>query len=577
LAEYHNPQNQPGIERRMLFFGALVIIVLLLAEFFYRPPKPPPPAPQPSPSQTQSAVAPSVAKPAERVPVPVGTKQASSAAETVIENELYRITFTNRGGQVKSWILKQYQDDHGKPLDLVNPFAVAKVGFPLSLWTYDEGLRKKLSEALYVAEVQGRGGDNTYSAPATITFEYSDQQIQVRKQFKFDHSYVIELEVSATSSGAGVPVYAAWPGGFGDQTVQGSFAHSRISYQSGNEIKHLEPKKVSGGNTLQGPFFWAGATDQYFGALFLPRNPDGAALVTLHDTISVPPDRNKPDAKEVDHVPILGAAVGEAGGVTRDRLYVGPKSLEILKSVSAENGPDLSGAVDFGIFGVFARWLFLGLKWIHSTLHVNWGWAIAIATVLINLALLPLRITSMKASLKMQRIQPQMDDIRKKYEKYSMRDPRKQEMNKEIWDLQRREGVNMWAGCLPMLPQIPFLYAFYVVLVNAIELRHAGWLWIRDLSAPDPYHLLPLATVATMMGLQYISPSAGMDPAQRRMMNIMLPIMFGWFTWTVASGLALYWTIGNVVFFIQQYVMNRTELGREIREIQEKRARKKNK
>jgi YidC/Oxa1 family membrane protein insertase len=177
----------------------------------------------------------------------------------------------------------------------------------------------------------------------------------------------------------------------------------------------------------------------------------------------------------------------------------------------------------------------------------------------------------------MQRIQPQMEEIKKKYEKYSMRDPRKQEMQKEIWDLQRREGVNMLGGCLPMLPQIPFLYAFYVVLVNAIELRQAGWLWIRDLSSPDPYHLLPLATIVTMMSLQHITPTAGMDPAQRRMMNIMMPIMFGWFTWTVASGLALYWTIGNVVFFVQQYVMNQTKLGREIREMQEKRARKKNK
>src|SRR5262249_13292286 len=211
--------------------------------------------------------------------------------------------------QVISWILKQYTDDHNKPLDLVNPYATAKGGFPLSLWTYDEGLGKKLADALYVVNVQGQGAGNSYSAPATITFEYSDQQTQVRKQFKFDHSYVIEVAASATNNEATVPAYPAWPGGFGDQTALASYQHSRVSFKTGNEVKHLEPKAVSGGNTLHGPFSWAGATDQYFGALFLPGDPDRAVLVTLHDTISVPRDRNKPEAKEVDHVPILGAAV----------------------------------------------------------------------------------------------------------------------------------------------------------------------------------------------------------------------------------------------------------------------------
>ncbi|MCI0350535.1 MAG: membrane protein insertase YidC [Acidobacteriales bacterium] len=560
----------------MLFFGALVIIVLLLADFFYRPPKPPP-ATEQHPAAAQSTPATAAAKPSEPATPAPAAKQASAEEEIVIENDLYRITFTNRGGHVKSWILKQYQDDHQKPLDLVNPFAAPTVGFPLSLWTYDEGLRKKLSDALYAADVQGRSAGNVYSAPATITFEYADQQTQIRKQFKFDHSYVIEVEASARNNGGSVQAYPAWPGGFGDQTVKGSYLLNHVSYQSPDKVKHLDSGKVSGGATLPGPFYWAGTSDQYFGALFMPRNPPPSAMVTLHGSISIPRDRNKPDAKEADQVPVLGAAVGDTSGLTRERLYVGPKSLEVLKSVRTEGGTDLTGAVDFGFFGIFARWLFLALKWIHHTLHVNWGWAIAVATILINLAVLPLRIKSMQTSLKMQRIQPQMEEIKKKYEKYSMRDPRKQEMQKEIWELQRSEGVNMLGGCLPMLPQIPLLYAFYVVLVSAIELRHAGWLWIKDLSSPDPFHILPLLTVVTMMGLQHITPTAGLDPAQRRMMNIMMPIMFGWFTWTVASGLALYWTIGNVVFFVQQYVMNHTKLGREIREMQEKRARKKNK
>jgi YidC/Oxa1 family membrane protein insertase len=149
-------------------------------------------------------------------------------------------------------------------------------------------------------------------------------------------------------------------------------------------------------------------------------------------------------------------------------------------------------------------------------------------------------------------------------------------MQKEIWALQKQEGVSMTSGCLPMLLQLPFLWAFYSMLANTIELRQAGWLWIHDLSAADPWHILPMATIITMLWLQQMTPQAGMDPAQRRMMNIMMPIMFGAFTWTVGAGLALYWSVSNVINGAQQFAMNRTSLGREIREIQEKRARKRN-
>ena len=155
-----------------------------------------------------------------------------------------------------------------------------------------------------------------------------------------------------------------------------------------------------------------------------------------------------------------------------------------------------------------------------------------------------------------------------------MRDPRKQEMQQEIWALQKKEGVNPIGGCLPMLLQLPIIYAFYAVLANTIELRHAGWLWIRDLSSPDPWHLLPIITIVTMLWLQHMTPQAGMDPAQRRMMNVMMPVMFGFFTWAVSAGLALYWTISNVISLGQQYVINRSHLGREIQELQAKRARK---
>ncbi len=222
-------------------------------------------------------------------------------------------------------------------------------------------------------------------------------------------------------------------------------------------------------------------------------------------------------------------------------MYVGPKSLPDLESVNIPGltgaEPDLRALVDFGWLGVIARPLFLWLKWTYNHIVPNWGWAIVIQTVIINLALLPLRISQMKSMLKMQKIQPQVKSIQEKYKKYSLRDPRKAPMNEEIQALYKKEGVNPVGGCLPMVIQMPFLFAYYRMLGVAIDLRHAPWLWIRDLSAPDPWHLLPIAVILTMLVMQRTTPQAGMDPAQQKMMNVMMPVMLGVISWNLAAGL----------------------------------------
>ena len=191
------------------------------------------------------------------------------------------------------------------------------------------------------------------------------------------------------------------------------------------------------------------------------------------------------------------------------------------------------------------------------------------------MAMLPTRVKMMKSSLKMQRIQPEMNAIKEKYKKYKANDPRKAEMNKEIFDLQKREGVNMFGSCLPMLIQYPLLYGFYRMLGDVIELRQAHWYWLHNLAAPDPLHILPIFFIVTMFLVQYLTPSPGMDPAQQKMMAYMMPIFFGFMTWSLSSGLTLYWAASNVINVIQQAIMNRTGLGREMREIAVKRAAKK--
>ena len=172
-----------------------------------------------------------------------------------------------------------------------------------------------------------------------------------------------------------------------------------------------------------------------------------------------------------------------ASGTTHERLFVGPKAIEVLESVRSNtapgqmDGPDLRDVVDFGFFHIVARPLFLWLRWTHQHMVQNWGVAIIILTIIINLALLPLRITSMKSALKMQKLQPQMKAIQEKYKKYPMRDPKRQEMNAEIGELYKREGVNPAGGCLPLLIQMPFLCAFYpcwVALSSSVRLRFSG-------------------------------------------------------------------------------------------------------
>jgi YidC/Oxa1 family membrane protein insertase len=573
LAEFQNPQQEPGTERRLLLVFALTLLIILasqplLKKYGPKPQEAPRPTEQSAPVNSQPTQAPSSAT--VLPPPPAGSKQASTESTTVIENDLYRITFSNRGAQVKSWVLKAFKDDAGQPLDLVNNTAAEKYGYPLSLWAYDETLRNKLNSALYAPSATGNA-----SAPADLTFEYSDSDLAIRKIFHFDHTYVVRVDSTVSVKGTIVTALPVWPAGFGDETSPTLYAASRIEYQNGGDIERLAIKKVVGGSTVRGPFNWAGVSDQYFAAVFLPEDQHNAALVTLRNPLDNPQDAKHP-------LEVLGAAVGQIGAPTIQRLYVGPKALDVLEKVpvaglSGSSEPDLRKLVDFGWLGYIARPLFLWLKWTHDHMVANWGWAIVIQTLIISLLLSPLRFMQQKSALEMQRVAPHIKSIQEKYKKYSMRDPRKQAMNEEIAAVYKEHGVNPAAGCLPLLIQMPFLFAYYRMLGVALDLRFAHWLWIKDLSAFDPYYILPIFLVASMFIMQRMTPMTGMDPSQQKMMMIVMPIMMGFIFRYLAAGLNLYYAESNLISMIQQAVMNRTKTGQEIRRLNEKRARKKDK
>ncbi len=502
--------------------------------------------------------------------------QATAESTTVVENEVYKITFSNRGAQAVSWVLKRYKDNEGKPLDLVHEGAAKLYGYPLSLYTYDVNLTRTLSQALFVPSATG-----DLQAPQSLSFSYEANGLKVTKAFSFGADYVVHADTLVTRNGIPVAATLAWPAGLGDMETAQAYAGATIDTMANGKEDHTAFKKVTGGATLNGPFDWAGTADQYFGAVFLPDRPADAALVTLHNEIDVNKVQRRvgqgAPAKGTLMVPVLGAALGDRNGHVQTRIFAGPKAVPVLKAVDSTTGHSLEPMLDFGFWGVIGKWLFEGLQFTYAHIAHSWGWAIILFTLAINLVLLPLRIKSMAAALKMQRIQPQIDAIKKKHGNPGPTDPKAAEMNQEVMAFQKAQGVSMFGGCVPTLVQLPLLFAFFTMMTKVVELRQAHFWWLPDLSSADPYHVLPIVMVLTSFAVQYFTPMPGQDPQQQKMMAFMMPAVSGYMTWNYASGLALYWNVGNLIMIIQQQVMNRTTLGREMRELQLERARKKEK
>ena len=577
---------------------ALLAVFVVLGVMQYFMPKPQPPqdkgvqqqqsqsqqAPTPAAAPTSSSTPVAAKSPAPALKVPV--KAATAEVESVLETPSYRITFTNRGASVKSWLLTEkekfkdgtekykYTDDNGKPFDLVNSTVASQLGNPLSFFAYDKDLEKKLNESLYV------GGAASGSTSGALIYEFSDGEVNVRKIFRPDKDNILGVETEVLRNGARVAAFPKWASGLGDQMAPASYTKSRVDYQQGSTLERKDPtsggilrskKWIVGGDTVPGPLDWGATADQYFAVAFLPDSPKDSTLVTLNSQAEVPKNPDKPNEGK-DKANVVGLAFGNTAGPTHVRLFAGAKAVDTLESIQSHpGGPDLRGIYDFGTFSFIARPLFLWLKWTYEHWINNWGWAIAFLTLVITMALLPLRVSSMKSSLKMQKIQPQMKLIQEKYKRYSLTDPRRADMQKEMQALYKKEGVNPVGGCFPLLLQLPFLYAFYAMLNNAIELRQANWLWVHDLSMPDPWHLLPIIIIVAMFVQQRSAPQGGMDPAQQKMMAFMGPLMFGAFSWSMPAGLSIYLALSTLLGWAQQIFINRSELGQQVKKTIEKR------
>ena len=602
MAEIRNPNIQtPGTPggsgggggdmRSTIGFAVLLLVVLLGYQYFFKPkPATETPATQTQSQTQQPAVAQAGAVQASQPGAANGTVTPTVAAsletQTTVENEQYKIVFTNRGAQVKQWILKKYKDTSGKPLDMVQQQAAAEFGFPLSLYTYEPALTSQVNQALYQVTVDGAQPSATgvVLAPTTVTFHYAGNGVDVLKTFRFDASYAISAEAQVLRNGASVRSLLQWPAGLGDmeEFLPSSTTRAQVptpsffSWSIDGKQDYEAAAKVSGNATLDQPYAYAAITDLYFAAAFLPEDPAHTTIVTLHNAIEIPGDLSNPNSQKKP-ANVLGVAVGDTSGYTKVRLFAGPKAMDVLASIHATaadgkpSGQSLQPLIQFGWMTILATPLYWVLRYLNEHGVPNWGWDIIIVTIVFNLLMLPTRLMMMKSSLKMMRIQPKVDAIKRKYANLKATDPKRAEMNTEMMELYKTENVNMYGSCLPMLIQMPLFFAYYRVLANVIELRQAQWYWLHDLSVADPLHILPILIIASMFLVQFITPSPGMDPNQRRMMAIMMPVIFGFSMWHFASGLALYWGTGNLINLGIQLTINRSKMGQEMHAIAAKR------
>lgn len=622
MAEFSNPNLQGqgggrgsgGDSSSLMVFAFLFVVILLGYQFFFKPNQPATTAPAPqSQSQNQPQSAPlaagqagtaeQAAQPqlaAVSAPAPPAAPSitASMVTETTIENENYKIVFTNQGAQVKHWILKKYNNSAGKPLDMVQPDAAARFGLPLSLYTYEPALNEELNhQALYQLTVSGAQPSATGLAevPATsaLTFHYAMGGLDVVKTFRFDASYVVTVEAQVTRNGAPVRALVQWPAGLGDMEefnqvsisnlIVPVSASSIFAWSLDGKQDSTKAKSVSGNATLDLPYEYAAVTDLYFAAAFLPDAPERATTVTLHNSIELA-IANSDSNSQRKPADVIGLAVGDQSGSTRLRLFAGPKETALLKSIHTTGaggkptGPSLEPLIQYTWLAFIAKPIYYALRYLRGLLgpgDYNWGWAIIIVTFIINLCMLPTRYLMLKSSFKMMRIQDKVTALKKRYEHLKVTDPKRAEMNNEMADLYKSEGINPYGSCLPMLIQMPILYGIYRVLANAVELRQAHWYWLPDLSSPDPLHILPILIILGMFLTQYITPSPGMDRSQQRMMAIMMPAMFGFMMWNLPSGLSLYWGTGNIINLAMQLGINQTHMGREMHAKAAQRAAKK--
>ena len=548
------------MQNRMILAIALSIAVLLGYQYFYTAPTQPTGvapagkdnAPLPAPAAGQAGGAP-VAPPAAAAPVGLPPRTAAPARQITVKTPLYAATIDTAGGGISSFLLAEYKDapgPGGKPLDIVGSKTIRPI--PLSLYL-DEFRPPLPSPPVFSSEAPGTvellAGDKR---SVLLTWESASGMRLTREYVFAGDRYEFEVRVQAVN-GSKEPV-AVRPGLELSQVFLGELAgdsytfHGVVVDTAKGGIKQYDLKDVGKGKVEKAPARWTAADAKYFSWIVLPEREwtveraapvgESGVQVSLADT----------------------AATLQPGDMVRSsaRVFAGPKRSDILGSVG-KNVPDL---IDYGWFALLAKPLVFLMK-ASNRVTGNYGIDIILLTILIKILFYPLTQKSMASMRKMQELSPILTKLKEKYKD----DPTR--LNQETMNLYKTYKINPLSGCLPMVAQIPVFIALYKALLVTIELRHAPFfLWINDLSAPEHLwdipiagYTIPIRLLALLMGVsmfvqQKMTPSAGMDPAQQKMM-LFMPILFTFMFWGFPTGLVIYWLVNNILSIGQQILYNR--------------------
>ena len=585
------------MQQKRLIIALLISTAILFLWSYLVPVKPPESGSTTSTQATPQPTAAPVSTPVNvSSPLPAGaaTEPASTTPHRIIsiKTPLYEAKLDSLGAEAVSWIIKKNKDSGQDvysvagdrktrvPLELVSQEGLKRQPreAPLQLSIRDAAVDTLLTSNNYVIDgVDSGTGDSELTLAAgekkRITFLLNDKAtgLDVVKTLLLDaDSYIADLEVTIKRGGQVVPQARLRVGpSLGDQGVKHytfySVAPEAVAAVGEKIERHQahtinENKNSPDRLTIPGPVDWAGVGDTYFAMVAMPaRKLEGLELQTTQYDYAL---NGKAEKRY-----LITAWVPIPSDGSRSAVYTGPKDHYLLTQASAQlkqqqgrDNLDLEGLIDYGWFSWMSRPLAVpilsSIKWLQR-LTGSYGVAIILFTIVIYSLFFPLKWRSSKSMKKAQKLAPRMKELQEKIKGMKQNDPRLKEL--QIEQLRLMKEGNPLGGCLPLLIQMPFLFALYRAITISLDFRQATFLWLPDLSAPEPYfiHVLPILMAATMIVLQLITPAPSADPLQRKMMAVGMPLFMLYVLWSAPSGLLLYWLVGNIVGFAQQFLINK--------------------
>lgn len=450
---------------------------------------------------------------------PVTQSAYQSTEITSIESEYFSAKIDHLG-RISSFILKEnkYKDEDGREIELIKNENNAPL--PLELRFADAALNQKAFNTPYKASASSL--NVAKNAPASLTLTQNLGDLNITKTLKFYEKGNYEIEVNLSRDA----LYFISAGSRPSVSVDSYTVHGALVLDNKDTISTFEDGDVENNEELSSIYIMS-SFDRYYAAFFYNFATPLNALITK-------------DANGDSVIYAKANNAFKAGG------YIGAKEFSTLSAID----PRLERVIEYGWFTFIAKPMFSFLSWIFGFVG-NWGWAIVIMTLAIRLVLFPLTYRSMMSMNKLKDLAPKMTELREKYKG----DPQK--LNVHMMELYKKHGANPFAGCLPIILQIPVFFAIYRVLLNATELKAAEWaFWITDLSLKDPFFVLPILMGATMFVQQLITPMTIQDPTQAKVMKF-LPVVFTFFFLWFPAGLTLYWCVNNICSLIQQLVINK--------------------